>query len=358
MEILAPAVFAVKNDYHIMFYSEKELLVKVKVGDEFYYDESNGVLCSASPVHRVIIPREELDKAREYTVFERPIIERKPYFTQTADETSRSYSFRPVPSGSVRAYHISDTHNQCVTPTLAKNAFGDIDFLIMNGDIPDHSGAIENCLTIYRLASDRAKGEIPIVFSRGNHDTRGVLAEKFSSLTPTDNGNSYYTFRLGDIFGIVLDCGEDKDDSHEEYGYTVCCHAFRNRQTQFLKKVIAEGEYLDASVKRRIVVVHNPFTHQLGSIFSIEEEIYTEWAKLLKEHIKPDLMITGHLHKLIISPIGSEYDHLGQPCTVLVGANVDHKTGFWQGAGIDFSEDGISITFTDSDGNVGPKTKI
>ena len=357
MEKLAPAVFAVNNEYHIMFYTEESVLVRVTVGDECYYDESNGVLCSASPVHKVIVPKEELDAAGEYTLFERPIIERNPYFTETSPEVSRTYKFRPVKSGRVRAYHISDAHNKVETPVLAKEAFGDIDFLILNGDIPDHSGAIENCLTIYKIASAATKGEIPIVFSRGNHDTRGVLAEKFASLTPTDNGNSYYTFRLGDVFGIVLDCGEDKDDSHEEYGNTVCCHAFRKRQTAFLKRIIAKGEYLDPSVKRRIVIVHNPFTYQLPAPFNIEADIYTEWANLLREHIKPDVMLAGHLHKLIVSPTGSEYDHLGQPCTVVVGATIDHKSGFWQGAGIDFEDDGIYVTFTDSNGKSGERIK-
>ena len=359
MEKLAPAVFAVDGNYHIMFYTDTPELVRVCVGDECYYDESNGVLCSASPVHKVIVPAEELDAAGEYTVYERPIIERKPYFTETAPEEARSYKFRPVPkSGKVRAYHISDAHNKSETPVIAAKVFGDIDFLVLNGDIPDHSGAIENCITVYKIAAGVTGGEIPVVFSRGNHDTRGVLAEKFATLTPTDNGNSFYTFRIGSIWGVVLDCGEDKDDGHEEYGFTVCCHAFRKRQTAFLKRVIERGEYLDPEIKHRIVVVHNPFTHQLSAPFNIEKDIYSEWARLLGEHIKPDVMMAGHLHKLSVNKCGSDFDHLGQPCTVVVGGNVDHKSGFWEGAGYDFEDGEIFVTFTDSDGHKGERIKV
>ncbi len=358
MDNLYPAVFVVKDSYHIMFYTEKTVLVSASIGGEIYYDESNGVMRSASLVHRIIVPKEELDAAGEYTIHERPIIERKPYFTETAEQISKTYTFRPVKSGAVRAYHISDTHNNSVSPPIAASVFGNIDFLIMNGDIPDHSGAMENCITIYKIASAVTRGEIPIVFSRGNHDMRGVLAEKFSELTPTDNGNSYYTFRLGNIWGMVLDCAEDKPDSHEEYGYTVCCHAFRKRQTAFIKRIIASGEHLAEGIRHRVVIAHNPFTHQLKPPFDIEKETYTEWARLLEDEIKPHAMICGHLHKLIISKKGSEYDTLGQPCTVVVGADINHKTGFWAGCGFDFEEDGIYATFTDSNGEKTNREKL
>ena len=56
-----------------------------------------------------------------------------------------------------------------------------------------------------------------------------------------DQGNTYYTFRIGSVWGMFLDCGEDKLDSHEEYGGTVCFHRFRERETAFIKDVIARS---------------------------------------------------------------------------------------------------------------------
>lgn len=120
----------------------------------------------------------------------------------------------------------------------AGKAFGAIDFLILNGDIIDHSGSVENFDEIYEIIEELTGGSIPVVFSRGNHDLRGVCAEKLAEYTPVDNGNSYYTFTLGSIWGILLDCGEDKIDAHPEYGNTVCCHAFREEETEYLKQVI------------------------------------------------------------------------------------------------------------------------
>lgn len=175
---------------------------------------------SLSPLHRVSLPKKVLDEAGEYTVIIRTIIERKPYFTETEEPVEFSYSFHPVPESNIRAYHIADAHNRIDLPVNAAKAFGDIDFLILNGDIIEHSGDSERFANIYEICSAITGGNIPTVFSRGNHDMRGNFAEKFADYTPSHHKNTYYTFRLGSIWGMLLDCGEDKVDSNPEYGFT------------------------------------------------------------------------------------------------------------------------------------------
>jgi hypothetical protein len=68
-----PAVFTVEHSYHIMVQVTKPALFWVTVGENEYYDESNGIMCSLSDLHRVIVPMAELDKAGEYTVHVRPL---------------------------------------------------------------------------------------------------------------------------------------------------------------------------------------------------------------------------------------------------------------------------------------------
>ena len=80
-----PAVFAVGNEYQIMVEVERESLFWVQVGSETYYDASNGIMNSLSNLHRVKLPMRVLDEAKCYTVCIKPIIERKPYFTETED---------------------------------------------------------------------------------------------------------------------------------------------------------------------------------------------------------------------------------------------------------------------------------
>lgn len=65
----APAVFAVDTTYQIFVPVTRDALVWVRIGDNEYYDESNGILRSLSELHRVTVPMAELDAARSYTVW-------------------------------------------------------------------------------------------------------------------------------------------------------------------------------------------------------------------------------------------------------------------------------------------------
>ncbi|MBO5745936.1 MAG: metallophosphoesterase [Clostridia bacterium] len=353
-----PAVFAVENDYQIMVEVEKPSVFRVKVGDRYYYDESNGIMRSQNNLHRCIVPQKALNEAKEYTVCVRPLIERKPYFTTTEPEQEFTYNFRPVPEKEPKAYHISDAHNRIETPIKAAKIFGDIDFLILNGDVIDHSGNPEKFKNIYEICSGITNGECPIVFSRGNHDMRGNFAEKFAEYTPNFHGNTYYTFRLGSIWGILLDCGEDKDDFGPEYGFTVYCKDFRRRQTEVLKQLIenADSTYNAEGVKTRVVVSHNPFSQKLEPPFDIEGDVYTEWCELLKEHVKPHVMICGHIHDLEVRKPGCDKDHYGQPCDVVIGATCGEN--YFAGCGYVFGENEITVQFTDSNGEILETQKI
>lgn len=354
--VTTPAVFAVKDHYQIMVPVKSDVLFWVSVNGKKYYDHSNGVLRSSTRIHKVSVPMTELDKAKEYTVYYRKIIDRKPYFPESEPETSATFSFKPISNyGKINIYHLSDTHGNFEKPALAGTYFNeDIDLLILNGDIPDHSGNTENFNLIFELCEAITKGCIPCMFSRGNHDTRGLYAEKIADYTPTENGHSYFSFRLGRIWGIVLDCGEDKDDCHAEYGNTVCCHEFREEQTEYLKNIIsnAENEYNAKGVEYKLVIAHNPFSHTLSAPFDIETKIYKEWLMLLSDNIQPDIMLSGHLHTTQFSDIGGELDNLGQACTLVVSGkpvrDTDGTLKDYIGCAITFENKDIKISFTDS----------
>lgn len=352
---MAPTVFAVEDEYQIMVPVIAECLMWVEIQDERYDDESNGVLRSRTTLHRISVPYQALDDAKEYTVCYRKIMDRKPYFPETEEVVRRRFSFRPVQSNRIRMFHIADAHNRVESPILAARAMeGDIDLLVLNGDISDHSGSLENIEAIYRICSEVTQGRIPCVFARGNHDTRGYYAENIAEYTPTQHGNSYYTFHAGKLWGLVLDCGEDKDDSNAEYGNTVCCHAFRKRQTRFLKEVAQNREYDRYPYK--VVIVHKPFSYVQRPPFDIEQDIYKEWCDILKHEIQPDLMLSGHLHRTEVWMPGCPDDHLGQPCPVVVGAKPlpkgeDGKAGFI-GAAITLDEGQITVRFVDDKKNI------
>ena len=294
--------------------------------------------------HRISVPKFILDKTKKYTICYRKIIERKPYFTETEDEVQITFDFKPVNSGTSIGYHLSDTHTLIEQPvntvTFFEEKSGKIDFLILNGDIADYSDKPQNFDITYSIIEKITHGNIPVIFSRENHDTRGKIAENFADHTPCDNGNSYYTFRIGDIWGILLDCGEDKLDCHAEYGYTICCHYFRRKQLKFIEEVIknADDEYNAPGVKHKIVVSHIPFTY----IQEPEPEVYTMWVKALNENIKPDAMFSGHTHKQqLIEP------DKNTNFPVVEGCVPKFKEKTFLGCGFIFDEDGITAVFND-----------
>ena len=358
-----PIVYAVGKDYQIMVPVNCETLMWVDVGGNCFYDDVNGILRSNCTTHRMTVPMEVLDNAGEYNICYRVVNERKPYYSDVSDVFEYASVFYHVKEEGARFFHIADAHNMVEQPVAAAKAFGDIDFLILNGDLPDHSGDIKNFTTIHRIAAEITNGEKPVVFSRGNHDMRGIYAENMGEHTPTDRGNSYYTFRLGSIWGMVLDCGEDKYDYHIEYAHTICCENFRKRELNFIKKVIenAHKEYEAEGVKNKIIVAHDPFTEYLPRQTSVEDmETYKKWAKLFREFIKPDAMICGHVHQAYITNVGDELDRLGQACPVVVSSAPGTKvyesprglyvSGVFLGVGFEMKENSISVSFVGSDG--------
>ncbi len=346
-----PAVFAVGKNYQIIVTSRSQSFISIKVGDELFVDHSNGILRSASRTHNIEVPQELLNSEKAYTVIEKPIIKRLPYFTQTRKDRFYPYDFRPVPDENPVCYHIADSHNDIERPVKAAKAYGKIDFLILNGDVPEDSGRTENFNTIFDICAKITHGNIPVVFARGNHDLRGKCAEKFADYAPAKNGKTYYSFRLGKIWGLCLDCGEDKNDSNPEYGCTVACHRFRLEETDYIKSLIqnASEEYKEEKDLLKLIVVHMPFTHKDKPPFDIEEDIYRKWAALLRKNIKPDLMLCGHTHKTGIFEPGCDYDDYGQPCKLLIASGVEKGKSF-TGTGIVFGKDSAQLTFTSSNG--------
>lgn len=98
--------------------------------------------------------------------------------------------------------------------------------------------------------------ETPILFTRGNHETRGVFADSLGDYFPGQDGRFYGIYRYGDVCILLLDCGEDKPDDHAEYNGLADYDAYRTEECEWLKKAVRSEEFLTASA--RIVLLHIP----------------------------------------------------------------------------------------------------
>ncbi len=349
-----PAVYTVSDRYIITVAVNDHCTMWVKIGDREYYDDSNGILRTASLTHKMEVPSKVLDEVKEYTVCFRKVIERKPYFSELGDVQTFTCSFRPISGDNIRIYHIADAHNRVEGPVKAANAAGEHDLLILNGDIPNHSGKIEYFAAIHCIAGEITKGEYPVIFSRGNHDTRGIYAENIQDHTPTDNGKSYYSVKAGPLWALVLDCGEDKPDTNAEYGNTICCADFRKRETEYIENIIrdAQNEYLAADVKYRLIIAHVPFHLHFREPFNIEEDRYAYWCKLIHDEIKPNLMLCGHIHQCKIFKQTFESEASGQPCTVIAASKPIDKTDNIICGSVVLFENSARIVFNDAEGEI------
>lgn len=354
-----PTVFAVEDSYKIVLPVKSAMLFWVEVGGKKYFDHSCGILKSESLIHTVEVPMKELNKAKKYTVTYRKIVDRKPYFPETEEEVSTVYKFRPVKRGKpIRLYHVADTHGKIDEPIAAAKKFykEGLDLLVLNGDIASFNSGVEDICVAYQIASGITEGSCPCVFSRGNHDLRGSFAEHLAEYTPTYMGLTYYTFHLGDLWGLVLDCAEDKTDDHLEYGHTICCHDYRLLETEFLKKVVKSKKFAAKSVRYKMVISHVPFTIRNLSdngIFDIENEIYDEWTTLLNE-LDPDLQLCGHLHVCKTCLPQGDKGSRHQKFPVVVGAkpnSLNNESGY-SGSALLFDQGKITAHFTDNNGEI------
>ena len=350
---VTPTICIVGTEYQIMIHTDVEALISVRVGENTYYNHSNGIRISTPGMHRFRIPQEELDRACEYTVITEKMIERTPYFPKSDSPVEETYKFTPITkTEDINIYHLADVHGEKDKAIAAVKFSGRTpDLLIMNGDISSTSDTFEDIILCYKIASEVTGGSIPCIISRGNHDLRGAGAENLAKNMPGEYGNSYYTFRAGCIWGILVDAGEDKMDFNAEYGSTVACHPFRLEQQKMIEKTIknAIGEYEADGVKYRMVISHIPFTFRKRlSVFDIERELYTNWSELLRENVKPDFMLCGHTHNALISEPGSEMDDLGHPCTVIVGSDVkkdDDGNVTFTGTNINLQQGYATVSF-------------
>ena len=356
-----PAVYAVGRNYCITLIPATRCVVWCRVGGNTYYDDFNGVFRSERLVHQVYVPADELEKAERYTVGYRCFAERLSDWNKPTAEGEVTVEFRPVKSEGPRFFLISDVHGRMESGIAAARAFGKMDFLIVNGDMHGNCVTCESLLTDHFIAAALTRGEIPAVFLRGNHDMRGPWPERVEECIPLDGGKTYFTFRLGPVWGVALDCGEIRADEHEKHGGVVCCHAMRLRETQWLRELAGRGaEEFDApGVKYRLAVSHVDFTDVLPPPFDIEEELYGQWTGLLREYIRPDCLLFGHQHKNYVTLPGSARDRFGQSAPAIVtGVPSKNDPVDYSAAGIALSREFIDADYIDQTGRILQRVRI
>ena len=172
----------------------------------------------------------------------------EPLKFKTLDSTKKEISFSVV----------NDIHQKSeFLANLLKHTPKNTDFLILNGDMVHSMESIEQVFNSYLgVITEFTKNGLPMFMIRGNHEARGFISNDFMKFFPTTTGAPYFTFRAGPAMFVVIDGGEDKPDQGIEYSDRANFDTYREKQAQWLKKVIETPEYKNAPVK--ILITHIP----------------------------------------------------------------------------------------------------
>ncbi|SDZ76975.1 Metal-dependent hydrolase, endonuclease/exonuclease/phosphatase family [Porphyromonadaceae bacterium KH3R12] len=166
------------------------------------------------------------------------------------------------------------------------------DLVIFNGDCFDdvevESDIVDRLLTYTpRIKSD----EIPSIFIRGNHETRGEYSLHLWDYLGRMGGRSYSAFSLGDTRFVLLDCGEDKPDDHWVYYDMNDYTQHRIDQAEFLKEELQSTAFKDA--RKRVLVHHIP-------IFGVKPDSFSPcsdlWIPVL-EDAPFNISLNAHTHR-------------------------------------------------------------
>ncbi len=263
------------------------------------YDEEGGVVRTDDYIHTVSVPIEHLDGAGAYTVTSVAVTARTGYSVTYGTSCTTSRSFRGYEGQEeINIWSVSDTHREPYKNILNYKKYNIVSYVkkaaaYLEGDSPDIVvllGDISNDMPskdyaeigIFKTATDLTSGEIPVVYTRGNHETRGEFAGYLLQYLPSDTGEFYFTFEYGPMSSIVLDFGEDKLDSHEEYNNFVDYEKYRNEQTKWLSTV----ESYTGDPTYRVAFCHGP---------SVHNHFGYNWLSCLSD-MGSDVMLSGHSH--------------------------------------------------------------
>ena len=291
-----PAVYIVENEYQIVFGSNVEALAWVEVDDKRYYEDYAGYYNSTKKMHKVIVPMDVLDNAKEYTVGTQKLTYRGPFGGFKGREIEETYSFRPVDtSDGLNYYSISDVHMGLECSKEASDYNKDKELLILAGDTISMIDTYRDAAYTNKVAYELTKGEIPVIYARGNHELKGKYMEEFHDYVGANGEDFFYKFSFGNVYGLVLDIGEDHDDNYWEYYDTCDFNEYRNRQLELIRSELESKEYLNYDYRLVVCHIPIPFINARHNHVDFKKDVTT-----LLNQMDIDMVISGHQHDLLV----------------------------------------------------------
>ena len=268
-----------------------------KAGDKkpaIVWDSQDAIRKSAN-IHRVEITG--LTPATEYS-YEVVVLDQR---TAKINAVSNGkFTTFPAKSAKTSFMLISDTQcDRIIRRTMVKkmlDMYGgrNADFFFSLGDVSEGFADFRReYFTSFYDEFPVNKYYKPVFFVRGNHEFRGQESRKYNEYF----GKSYYAFRHGDTFIIVLESGEDKNTIWRPGHYTLNIDAnyYFAEQREWLRKLIEPPECKTA--RHRIVITHGTPFYSLNGFFAKNiESMAGEFFYGKNPKCQIDLWLAAHTH--------------------------------------------------------------
>jgi predicted phosphodiesterase len=259
-------------------------------------------------LHSVRLTGLQPGRTYQYRVVSTPVLELNSYWPKKGLElASETYSFTTFDRTRATAsfVSISDTHESVarIDSIMRQVDWSRTDFLVHTGDafngVTSETQLWERWLD--PLIAGGLKQSKPLIFARGNHDTRGPFARELTHYVPIEEGRFYYTRDVGPVHLLVIDTGEDKPDSTQVYARLNLMEEYRREELAWFRRHIASSARL-REAPFRVVVMHQPHWGWLSGDNAAAQAAWTAAAN----DGRIDLVIAGHRHRYSLTPPGGQ----------------------------------------------------
>lgn len=269
-----------------------------KLDQKAYGKAELGLKSANTKLNAVTLKNLNPGKTYYYRVFSKEIKDFQPYkltYGNTIQTEIENFTNTHTTKSEVSFLMLNDIHDrpQSIPLLVGLDKEKNNDFVFFNGDIFDYQTDEQQIIDhMLKPCVDSFAKQTPFIYVRGNHETRGKFARELPQYF-THVGHA--AFSLGPVRFVILDTGEDKEDSHPVYAGIVDFDQYRIKQAEWLKAEINSKAFKKAPF--RIVMMHIPPRFS-GDAHGPKH--CTELFDPLLNQGKVDLVLSGHTHKYII----------------------------------------------------------
>ncbi len=262
----------------------------------------HGLIDADTTLHQIAIDGLQPGSTCHYRVVSTEIVEFRPYRVKFGPTVTEEGQFTTLDPRKERFSFlvVNDRHGKVpeLRQALEASKWEDVDLVVGLGDMINDPMSEEQIFrTFIDPCTEFFAGRIPLIFVRGNHEARGLMARSLMDYFPNRNGRFYYSFDHGGVHFLVLDAGEDKADDSSEYSGLVAFEGYLKEETEWLRRELNSTAFREA--RFRVCLLHIP-----PASYRVADEkkfirpawIRETWNPMLNR-AGLDLMISGHTHR-------------------------------------------------------------